>query len=141
MAPEVASRYRIVIARERGDRDAVRRLVAQHLANHGPIIGPNPYMAVDLMLALLDAQMFAETRRALAKMKQSPRADTHPLDLPVLIEGLSATFDGRPARGIQQLERFLQDNWLRSPYGLRASLGLAEARAANGQISAAIAVL
>ena len=137
---EVASRYRILIAKERGDRDGVRRLVGEHLAKLGPVIGPNSLMAVDLVMALLEARMFDEAHLALAKMKQSAPVGRPP-ELTALVEGLITMSAGRYERAIPLFEEVLGTLESRSPLRLRASLKLAEAWAAKGDLVSAIAIL
>ena len=140
--PEVTrSRMHLIIANERGDRDAIVRHLAVLSAKYGEIAGGSGTLVAEIASALVNAGMVDHVRQMLAAIKESPRQGHGPL-LPQIVEGMLATSDGRVAHGIRVLDQVVQrPDAFYGLTGLRASLVLAEAQAALGNNVRAIAVL
>jgi tetratricopeptide (TPR) repeat protein len=134
------TRFRIVVASERGDHEAVRALATRLLAESGELVGGSSTLGVAVVSALVDARMFAPVRKALVSMKTKPRAN-HPAHFLQLVEGLLSTADGRIDHGVDLLEKAVQRTDLAPVTFATASRKLADARLRKGETKRAIAVL
>jgi tetratricopeptide (TPR) repeat protein len=133
-------RFFIVAAGERGDRRAVRDRARRLLATSGELTGGSGVLAAEVVTALLDAGMYSEVRRALEDTKRAPRSGD-PLRAD-LLGGLLANAEGRLEEAVVLLDRYIQaPRPFFSLTILSASLGLADALVAGGQITRAVAVL
>jgi tetratricopeptide (TPR) repeat protein len=133
-------RFLIVAAAERGDRRSVRDRARRLLATSGELTGGSGVLAVEVVAALLYAGMYDEVRRVLEDTKQAPRrSDPFRADL---VGGLLANAEGRIEEAVLLLDRYIQaPRPFFSLTILPASLGLADALLARGQIARAVVVL
>jgi serine/threonine-protein kinase len=134
-----ADQLRLIIAGERGDREAVRRLAGELLVKDGQrLSGRLSILVVDIVSALIDAGKSDVVRQVFAP--KAPLRDRR--HLPELVDALLAASDGRTARDTQLLERFVEQREPRAyDLGMRASLKLAEIMFATGDHVRAITTL
>ena len=140
------NRFLAILARERGDRDALRRLLQRTFPQLDEVVGGSSNLASQVFLAFIDAGMLDSARELLQIIKERVAADWRSpgtrlgASFSAAAEAHFSVAEGHAVRGVQLLEQFIRDN----PGGrgmLRASLTLADEWVRREKRARAIGVL